>query len=79
MTTACQPGDGVLIDTSKYGRAVVREPLSMRIGYANDDFTKNILRTVCEERLNNAIERPSAILWIKNLGVPPVPRTASKK
>lgn len=32
----------------EYGRAVVREPLSMRIGWANDDLVRNILRTVCE-------------------------------
>jgi HK97 family phage major capsid protein len=66
-TTQCHPADGLLVDTTKYGRAVVREPLSMRIGWANDDFTRNILRTVCEERLNNAIERPTAILHIQNL------------
>lgn len=69
-TTQCQEGDGLLVDTGKYGRAVVREPLSMRIGWSGDDFTKNILRTVCEERLNNAIERPSAILHLKNLAAP---------
>ena len=67
VTTQCQTGDGLLVDTNKYGRAVVREPLSMRIGWANDDFTRNILRTVCGERLNNAIERPTAVLKISNL------------
>ena len=77
-TTQCQPGDGLLVDTTKYGRCVVREPLSMRIGWSGDDFVKNLARTVCEERLNNAIERPSSILHIKNLGVPPAARTAKK-
>ena len=76
--TQCQPGDGLLVDTRKYGRAIVREPLSMRIGFANDDFIKNVLRTVSETRLNNAIERPSSVLWVKNLGVPPVTRSKSK-
>ena len=66
-TTQCHEGDGLLVDTQKYGRAVVREPLSMRIGWANDDFTRNILRTVCEERINNAIERPSSVLHITGL------------
>jgi HK97 family phage major capsid protein len=67
VTTQCAPADGLLVDTTRYGRAVVREPLSMRIGWANDDFVKNILRTVCEERLNNAIERPTAICKITGL------------
>jgi HK97 family phage major capsid protein len=66
-STVCNVADGILVDTTKFGRAVVQEPLSMRIGWANDDFTKNILRTVCEERLNLAVERPAAVCWIKNL------------
>jgi HK97 family phage major capsid protein len=66
-TTVCHVGDGVLIDSTKFGRAVVREPLSLRIGWANDDLTRNILRTVAEQRLNLAVERPAAVCWIKNL------------
>ena len=34
VTTQCQPTDGLLVDTSKYGRAVVREALSLRIGWS---------------------------------------------
>jgi hypothetical protein len=67
VTTQCNAGDGLLLDTSKYGRCIVREPLSMRIDWANDDFVRNILRTVCEERLNNAIERPTAVMHITGL------------
>jgi hypothetical protein len=67
VTTQCQPADGLLIDTTKFGRAIVREPLSMRIGWSNDDFVRNVLRTVCEERLNLAVERPTSILHLTNL------------
>src|SRR6516164_4679944 len=44
-------GLGLFIDTTKMGRVAIREPLSMRIGYANDDLTRNLLRFVAEERL----------------------------
>jgi HK97 family phage major capsid protein len=49
-TTQCPAGKGLLVDTSKFGQVVVREPLSVRVGYANDDLVRNILRTVAEER-----------------------------
>ena len=69
MTTACNVADGLLVDSTKFGRAVVREPLSMRIGWAADDFVKNVLRTVCEQRLNLAVERPAAVCWIQSLPI----------
>jgi HK97 family phage major capsid protein len=78
------PGDGILIDTTKFGRVAVREPLILRVGYAGTDFTQNILRSVCEERLNLAVERPAAICWIKGLptaaplAAPPPKKAASK-
>ena len=68
-TTVCNPAEGVLLDTTKFGRSVVREPLSMRIGWANDDLVRNILRTVAEQRLNLAVERPAAVCWIKSLPI----------
>jgi HK97 family phage major capsid protein len=67
QSTAFNPGEAVLLDTQLMGRAAVRETLVLRIGYAGTDFTDNILRTVCEERLNLAVERPGAILWLKGL------------
>ena len=57
----------MLVDTSLVGRVAVRETLTLRIGYAGTDFTSNIIRTVCEERLNLAVERPAAICWITGL------------
>jgi Domain of unknown function (DUF222)/Phage capsid family len=70
-TTTCPEGTAVLIDSSKFGRVAVRTPLEMRIGYAyvdgQGDFTSNILRYVCEERLILARERPSAVLSLTGL------------
>ncbi len=66
-TTQCPAGTAILIDTSKFGRVAVREPIGLRIGYAGTDFTQNILRYVAEERLNMAVERPSAILSLTGL------------
>jgi HK97 family phage major capsid protein len=62
VTTECADGVGFLLDSSQFGRLLVRDPLNMRIGYANDDLVRNILRYVVEERMVLAVERPSAIL-----------------
>ncbi len=67
VTTACNPGDGLLIDSNKFGRALVRESLVMRQGYSDDDFRRNLIRWVCEIRGNLAVERPAAVLQLSNL------------
>jgi hypothetical protein len=46
---------------------VVREPIITRLGYSNDDFTRNIIRLVSEERLTQTVERPQAICIVKGL------------
>jgi hypothetical protein len=61
----------------RFGRVAIREPLILRVGYAGADFTNNILRTVCEERLNVAVERPAAICHITGLPTA-APATAKK-
>lgn len=66
-TTQIAPGVGCLLDTRKFGRALVREPLLLRLGFANDDFTRNLVRTICEERLTIAVERPGAVCKITGL------------
>jgi hypothetical protein len=60
-------GKALLLDTSKLGYVAIRESLSMRIGYSSDDFTRNILRTVAEERLVLCVTRQPAVLLISNL------------
>ena len=66
-TTAAPAGKGLLLDTTKVGYIAVREALSMRIGYTDDDFTRNVVRTVAEERLVLCVTRPPACLVISNL------------
>jgi HK97 family phage major capsid protein len=66
-TIWCPTTKGLLLDLTKFGYAAVREPLSMRVGYANDDLTRNILRFVGEERLTLCVTRPSAVLSLTNL------------
>jgi HK97 family phage major capsid protein len=78
-TIACPAGDGVLLDTSKFGRVVVREPLGLRIGYSGSDFTSNVVRYVAEERLALAIERPEAICHLTDLPTTAVTETKSAK
>jgi len=50
---------GLFIDTTKMGRVAIREPLSMRIGYANDDLTE----TCCGSSRKNG--------WCSRWSVPP--------
>lgn len=67
VSTAFTPGTFTLVDTSRYGRVVVRESLVTRIGYSGDDLVKNIVRLVSEERLTQTIERPQAICKISGM------------
>jgi HK97 family phage major capsid protein len=66
-TVACQQGTGVLLDTTRYGWAVIREALTMRVGADSGDFTANMVRIIVEERLTQAIVRPTAVLLMSNL------------
>jgi HK97 family phage major capsid protein len=63
----CPQGTGLLLDTTKFGYVGVREPLTVRVGYAGTDFQQNILRFVGEERLVLCVTRPSAVCSIVNL------------
>jgi len=69
VTTAIDEAVGVLLDTRKFGKALVRESLTVRTGTDGGDFTRNIVRFVCEERLTLAVERPTAVCKITNLPV----------
>jgi hypothetical protein len=66
-TTQITAGDGLLLDTRKFGFVVVREAVSLRTGTNDDDFTRNLQRWVAEERLELAVERPAAVLSISGL------------
>jgi HK97 family phage major capsid protein len=67
QSTEFTAGEGVLLDSTLAGYVAVRETLILRVGYAGTDFTDNILRSVAEERLNLAVERPAAICHITGL------------
>ena len=66
-TTTIAAGVGALIDTTKMGYVVVRESLMLRTGTNNDDFSRNLQRWTCEERLALAVERPAAVCKITGL------------
>jgi HK97 family phage major capsid protein len=66
-TVACQQGTAVMLDTTKFGFATIREALVMRVGYDSGDVTANMQRIVVEERLNLAVVRPTAVLLMSNL------------
>ncbi len=66
-TVKCQLGQGILLDTTKYGHVLVREALTMRTGLDAGDLTANLVRLVIEERFTQAIVRPSAVCAIGQL------------
>jgi HK97 family phage major capsid protein len=70
VTTQNPVGQGLFIDTSKFGRVAIRSPIGMFLGYSQDDFVRNLLRWVAEERLVLTVERPAAVLVIKSLPTP---------
>jgi HK97 family phage major capsid protein len=67
ITTACTNGSGLLLDTKKFGRALIREGIVMHQGFSGTDFIDNIVRYVFEQRLSLAVERPQAVLALSNL------------
>ena len=69
ITTAMSDGFGLLLDSQKMGRALIREGIVMHQGFSGTDFVSNIARYVFEERLALAVERPQAVLAISNLPV----------
>ena len=81
QSTEFNKGDGILLDTTLFGRVAVRESLILRVGYGvvsgQSDFLSNILRWITEERLNLAVERPAAICWITGLPTAPVTGTTT--
>ena len=79
VTTQNPLGKALLIDTRKFGQVAIRSPLGIRIGWANDDNTRNLLRYVAEERLVLTVTRPAAVLVVKNLPTPTTTATAAAK
>ena len=69
VTTAANDGDAFLVDTSKMGSVLVREGISMHMGYTGDGLIENILTVVEEERLTLATVIPSAVQYVTNLAV----------
>jgi hypothetical protein len=67
QSTVFTPGKAVLFDTEIYGRAVIREAIITRIGFAGTDFTQNAVRFLSEERITQTIERPQAIIKVTGL------------
>jgi hypothetical protein len=78
QSVAFTPGEAVLIDSTLVGRVAVRETLVLRLGYSGSDFTANVIRAVCEERLNLAVERPAAICHVTALPSAAPTATATK-
>jgi HK97 family phage major capsid protein len=70
VTTQNPVGQGLFIDTRKFGRVAIREALGMFLGYNADDFSRNLLSWVAEERLVLTVERPAAVLKLVNIPAP---------
>ena len=79
VSTQFTPGTFTLVDTSIYGRVVVRESLVTRIGVAGTDFTDNVVRLLAEQRFTQTIERPQAICVISKLPIATTAKSAGKR
>jgi HK97 family phage major capsid protein len=77
-TTAVPDGEGWLLDTTKAGRMIVREPMTLRVGFSGDDFVRNVVRYISEERCFYAVERPSAVLKLTGLAPETAKSTKAK-
>jgi HK97 family phage major capsid protein len=66
-TTAIAAGSALMLDSTKFGKVLVREGITVHVGHSGTDFVQNIARLVLEERLVLAVERPAAVLAISNL------------
>jgi HK97 family phage major capsid protein/HK97 family phage prohead protease len=66
-TTVIAAGTGLLLDTTNFGRVLVRETITMTVGTSGDDLVRNLARMVVEERIGLAVERPAALLAITGL------------
>ncbi|MCT7371447.1 phage major capsid protein [Mycolicibacterium llatzerense] len=71
LTTAQTAGTGVMLDTTKFGRVLLREGLSIHVGTSGTDLVSNIARFVLEERFVIAVERPAAVMVVSNLPTTP--------
>jgi HK97 family phage major capsid protein len=69
VTTAANDGDCFLVDSSKMGSILVREGISMHMGYTGYGLVENILTVVEEERIALATVIPSAVQYVTNLAV----------
>ncbi|MDT5410929.1 MAG: hypothetical protein QOG14_3149, partial [Mycobacterium sp.] len=69
VTTAANDGDCFLVDSSKMGSILVREGISMHMGYTGYGLVENILTIVEEERFTLATVIPSAVQYVTNLAV----------
>ena len=66
-TTVIAAGTGLLLDTTKFGRVLVRETITMTVGTSGNDLVRNLTRMVVEERIGLAVERSAALRAITGL------------
>jgi HK97 family phage major capsid protein len=67
VTTAANDGDCFLVDSSKMGSIIMREGISMHMGYTGYGMVENILTVVEEERFTLATVIPSSVQYVTNL------------
>ena len=64
VTTKAMAVDKVLVGAFKLGAQVFdRWDARVEVGYVNDDFTKNLVTILAEERLALAVYRPEAFIY----------------
>lgn len=72
-------GQGLFIDTTKFGQVAIRSALGMFMGFINDDFARNQISWAAEERLVLTVTRPAAVLAVTKLPAPTAADVADTK
>jgi HK97 family phage major capsid protein len=67
VTPAFTQGTGLTGDFANFARLLFRKGLTADMGWANDDFLKNLVRFRVEERLTLAVLRPSAFCLVTGM------------
>jgi len=62
-TTALPAGKMIVLDAARQGELYVREDARLDLGYADDDFLRNLLTARFELRALNVVIRPDAVIY----------------
>ncbi|WP_288337041.1 phage major capsid protein [uncultured Gordonia sp.] len=67
VTTQIADGEAFIFDSTKFGEILLRQSVTLELGYNGTDFAQNQATWRCEERLALAVIRPAAGLLLTGI------------